>query len=386
MLDRWRAFRRQETGNVAIAFAISLLLLLGVAAVVIDLGHARVVKRELQKAAEAGALAGARALCLNAGGAVNNQASLTWSTGKTTAATAVQKNYADGVILSDFNITSTVTNPDGTATTVYNVEAGYWDSRWTMATAPADLNGYSNPGNYTLGTNGGPPNYTYEYPAVKVTIAKATGGTGTGAALATFFGSIFGVNTIAMKSSAVAVIRAPSKITPGGMFPFAIPKSFVDQHWADNPPTSFSVGSVQHDSSGGQWSTFKDGQVGAAIVSGFVTNGNDVPISINDNIYIDSGEAGSVYNTVVDQLAAYPNKVYMVAVVDTGQTNGVANPITTGANSKVYSFVPFQITACSGSGSNPYVTGHFVPGYISPEAAGGTGNITGDPLPPVLVQ
>ena len=58
MIGRWWAGRRNEAGNVAIPFAVSLILMLGLAAVVIDLGHARVVKRELQKAAEAGALTG----------------------------------------------------------------------------------------------------------------------------------------------------------------------------------------------------------------------------------------------------------------------------------------------------------------------------------------
>ena len=46
MIGRWRAGRRHEAGNVAIPFAASLILLLGLAAVVIDLGHARVAKRE----------------------------------------------------------------------------------------------------------------------------------------------------------------------------------------------------------------------------------------------------------------------------------------------------------------------------------------------------
>ena len=65
MIGRWRAGRRREAGNVAIPFAVSVILMLGLAAVVIDLSHARVVKRELQKAAEAGALTGTRALALD---------------------------------------------------------------------------------------------------------------------------------------------------------------------------------------------------------------------------------------------------------------------------------------------------------------------------------
>ncbi len=55
-----------QSGSVGLIFAMSLIVILGLAALVIDLGHAYVVKRELQNAAEAGALAGARALSLPA--------------------------------------------------------------------------------------------------------------------------------------------------------------------------------------------------------------------------------------------------------------------------------------------------------------------------------
>ena len=46
MIERWRTWRRNEARNVASPFAVSLIVVLGLAAVVIDLGQARVVKRE----------------------------------------------------------------------------------------------------------------------------------------------------------------------------------------------------------------------------------------------------------------------------------------------------------------------------------------------------
>ena len=46
MLGSWWAFGRPEAGNEAIPFAASLILLLGLAALVIGLGHAGVVTRE----------------------------------------------------------------------------------------------------------------------------------------------------------------------------------------------------------------------------------------------------------------------------------------------------------------------------------------------------
>ena len=74
-------------------------------------------------------------------------------------------------------------------------------------------------------------------------------------------------------------------------------------------------------------------------------NGNDVAIGVGDPIYIQSGEQGSVYNTVSDQLTAYPDRIYMVAVVD--------DNFPTGATTPVLAFVPFKVTGSSGSRQQP---------------------------------
>jgi hypothetical protein len=379
MIGRWRAGRRHEAGNVAIPFAVSLMLMLGLAALVIDLGHARVVKRELQKAAEAGALTGARALALDPAQPFPHLAlTLKWDNGATQATTAVQNNYVNGALLNSFSATSTVTNPDGTITTIHNVEAGYCDVRWTMASAPANLNGYLDPAGYRLGTNGGPPNTNYEIPAVKVTITQTQGSTGGTAPMTTFFASVLGVNSMNMQASAVAILPSPTKINPGGLFPFALPQSYVKTHWSDNPPTSFTVGSAQHNSSGGQWTTFENtGQVGASTVAGYIQNGNDVAISVGDPVYIQSGEDNAAYKTVSDQLQAHPNQIYMVAVV--------ADGFQAGASTTVLAFVPFKVTGAD-HGNNPYVSGQFVPGYMSPKGSGASGSYYGDPDRPQLVQ
>ena len=60
-----------ERGSVSVIVTISLLVLVGVAALVIDIGHLAVTKNELQNAADAGALAGARCLYIDDGTAIN---------------------------------------------------------------------------------------------------------------------------------------------------------------------------------------------------------------------------------------------------------------------------------------------------------------------------
>ena len=228
MIGRWWACRRNEAGNVAIPFAASLIVMLGLAAVVIDLGHAYVVKRELQNAAEAGALAGARALSLPATSTTTN-----WTNGTTTATSTVRLNFANGAQLSDY--------------AAANVQAGYWDTRWTTATAPANLNGSANPAAYV------PVDPTYEIPAVKVTIAKTAGGTGSSAPMTTFFASILGVNSMTMQASAVAMLPSPTGIGIGDAFPMAMPQSYVTTYWNQEPPVSFRITGSGGD---GNWTSF----------------------------------------------------------------------------------------------------------------------------------
>ncbi|MBU4448487.1 MAG: Tad domain-containing protein [Proteobacteria bacterium] len=59
---RWLARSRDESGSVAVITAICLVFLVGFVALVLDVGHLYAVRSELQNAADAAALAGARAL------------------------------------------------------------------------------------------------------------------------------------------------------------------------------------------------------------------------------------------------------------------------------------------------------------------------------------
>jgi Flp pilus assembly protein TadG len=344
-----------ESGAVGVIFAFCLLMMVGIAAVVIDLGHAYVVKREIQKAAEAGALTGARALALDPSQANGLAIALDWSYGRTKATSAVQQNYANGALLNNFNSDADLAK----------VQSGYWDLRWTKDTAPANLNGYLDPASYVADT-------AYEIPAVKVTIAQTQSGSGGTAPMNTYFASVLGVGSMTMQASAVAMLPSITQTLNTGCFPFAIPQSYAKAHWADNPPTSFTVGSVQHDTSGGQWTSLGSTDNSASYINSLIW-GTETPAYISDNgqIYIQDGEKSSLYNTVLSQYQAHPNKVYMVPVVQDG--------FSTGAWATVVGFVPYVITGCSGSGNQPYVQGHFVPGYVDPTGRGVSGNYTGDP-------
>jgi Flp pilus assembly protein TadG len=84
-------YLRDQSGSVAVIFALALTMLIGVAAIVVDLGHAYVVRREMQKAAEAGANAGVRALALP-----DNTSFPNWNNALNIAKAMVQGNNANG--------------------------------------------------------------------------------------------------------------------------------------------------------------------------------------------------------------------------------------------------------------------------------------------------
>jgi len=61
-MKRFLAIIKDRRGMIGVLTAVSLFMFVGLLAIVIDLGHLHAVRNELQRAAEAGALAGTRAL------------------------------------------------------------------------------------------------------------------------------------------------------------------------------------------------------------------------------------------------------------------------------------------------------------------------------------
>ena len=350
-MGRWRALAADQSGSIAIFSAIArLFFLLGFAALALDIGHLVSVKGELQKAADAGALAGARSLALPLGVTDWN-----WDNGKDMAVKTVQKNFADNRSLADF--------------TVANVQAGFWDLNWTRGNAPPNLLGYDNPAAFVPASS--------QVAAIKVTVQEIQGGSGSSAPVATNFASAMGITSMEAKASAVAMISPPTTIPYSDAWPFALPDTWVTQHWKDDPPLSFTVAANQHADSGGQWSSFKDQESGATYINGLLLGTNTTDsISVGDQIFMQTGERASIYNTARDNCVG---KIRYIAVVPEGFANGNFTPVV--------AYVPFEITEVIGSGNNPSVKGRFRPGWIDPNAkGGGGGKYFGDPLPPKLVN
>ncbi len=150
------------SGAIALVMGLALVAFLGMAALAVDYGHMCVVQGELQKAAEAGALAGANAL-----GSSGNP---NWSVAQSTATTLVQQNQAAGQTLTDAQ-----------------VQYGYWSSL-----------------THTLQGSGITPQST-DMPAIQVVVSKSSGQNG--GSLPLLFAPILGVNTVNLSGTAMAILK-----------------------------------------------------------------------------------------------------------------------------------------------------------------------------------
>ena len=165
-LKRLRDLGVDQSGAIAAYAAVALVVFLGFAALTLDIGRIAVVKSELQKAADAGALAGAKAL---GAGTIPS-----WSSGETAASSTVQLNSVAGELLTDCTVTY-----------------GYWSTL-----------------SHTLQDSTITPLAT-DLPAIRVVVSKIGGENG--GPLQLFFAPILGMDTSDLNGTAIAI-----KISTGG--------------------------------------------------------------------------------------------------------------------------------------------------------------------------
>jgi hypothetical protein len=165
MKTRWQSFISDQSGAMAVMAALLVVVLLSVSALAVDYGYMAWVRGELQKAADAGALAGARDL-----GSVANP---DWSGGQAAATAMVKQNKAAGKLLTDCQ-----------------VDYGYWSML-----------------SHTLQSYSITPQKT-DAAAIRVTILKSSGENDGPVQL--LFAPIFGVKTFDLSAHAVAKLNSSS--------------------------------------------------------------------------------------------------------------------------------------------------------------------------------
>ena len=96
MNQRCQTFISDQSGAMAVMAALLLTVLLSAAALAVDYGYMAWVQGDLQKASDAGALAGARVL--------GSDANPDWAAGQAAATSIVQQNKAEGKPLTDCQV------------------------------------------------------------------------------------------------------------------------------------------------------------------------------------------------------------------------------------------------------------------------------------------
>jgi Flp pilus assembly protein TadG len=341
-----------QRGAVALVVALMLPLLVGVAAFAVDLAHVHGVRAELQNAADAAALRGARELSQT--DPVTGQ--LRWSMAAQQAQAAIGLNRAEGRPLAD-----------GT------VQTGFWNLRGQ----PAGLQS-------TAITPS-----AWDVPAVAVSLSKQ--GALNGGPVQTFWAKLWGRSGIDQSVQAVAALVSPGQMQPGALFPLAISQCLYDNYWNSavyppqpkiNPATGqawqFQIGSGYQTGpcAAGDWTAFLEDANDRLTIKKYMDTGNTTTLEIGQSIWIEPGAMAKLYGDAHDCSAAGSRVCEHVLVPVVSQTtNHALSPITAFA----------CLHLLSGDQGGKYLSVQMSNRCSSPQG-GGAGPSYGVPMPPSLVQ
>lgn len=320
-----------QQGSTIIWFALFLPVLLGFTALAVDLARINLTRSELQNAADAAALAGARSL--TPPGSAASDKPYNWSGATAMALSVAQRNYANGSMIKSTQVTVEPT-------------PFYWH-------LPSG-----------------------DVPAIRVTVAIP--------GLKLFFAPILGIAESSVKASSTSVVTTPSGGL--GLFPFVIDKRMLDHYWntsAGSPvrirgeaPTiklGYKYELDDEEVLSGQWTTFQSSTKDPDVdfMRTLMQNGNTKKLSIGDKTYIQPGAKATLYREV-----PVGKDVAMFVVNDTDDNSF----------QRIVAIAAFHIDGYSQGGK--YITGHFIDVAIIPglDAGNGNGVDYGAYTPPLLVQ
>jgi hypothetical protein len=305
MLEKLRDFFKELGGAGTVVAGLCLMVILGVAALVVDIGHLATVKGELQRAADAGSMAGARALWPMALPLIANPPAgpdCYGAKGVALSTATSANNQVDGEILSAANLT---------------IEVGNYNYATKVFTPRSDC---------TLASN-----------AVKVTAQKDVN--------TIFFAGIW--NLTSMKPAATATgTMSFAKAVGKGTIPIAINKIKVvpgDEVYIDFSPDAVNSGG---------WFANPPDNIGAKTFKDYIMNANCPPLQIGDVISLQNGEDATCFDALKNEKLKHGEfwDIFL-PVVNTDQFNH-PEPIV--------AFVPFRITAVVDTGNAKGVTGKVI--------------------------
>jgi Flp pilus assembly protein TadG len=318
-----------QSGSVALITGIVIFVLLGCISLALDIGHMVMVRSQLQKAADAGALAGARGLWPMVLPAADPSATRTpnCAAGETAAKDTTHNNMVDGRNLAyDSEI---------------SVEVGQWD--------------------YDARTFN--PGCTTNTDAVRVNTRRN--------GIVMLFARIFGINAADLTGSAIAVM-GPAAAVGVGNLPIA-----VDSHYTA-PWTPIVLRMTPDNTDNAGWFIKYPDSANASTLKEYINNGTCPSLAIGDLINLQNGADASVLDALKHLLAQNPDGIdCLLPVVDTckfGQDEAIAD------------FASVRITKVVASGGDKRVEGVIIPlGVNSSALPGGKAN-KGGLAPPKLVS
>ncbi len=341
----------EPRGSITVLAALLMPVLLGIAALVVDLGFLFLTKYELQNAADAGALAGARKLhTVNSG--------IDWDGAEERAVFVSRLNG---------NIGRLITEPEA--------RAGYWDP---------DING-------SVGSREVLLDVDILAPGVTVVIRRAAGVNG--GPIRPYFAGLLGITAMDVVVSSTAVVSGPGRLGAGDMFPFVLGHCLYEHFWDTDPdnvgpkldpatsePYIFKLGPslpMAPCEETGVWTTYLEEINSLNEIRALVDTGNPVPLAIGDAIWIQPGARNTLYQSIRDCSAAGTGicEIATVAVVD-----DVAAKV----------LMPIEAFAClriltAHSGDQPFISAQMSTECMPP-GGGGIGTSYGAVSPPKLVQ
>jgi hypothetical protein len=280
---RSNKFRSNESGAVIVLVAILITVIVMFIAMAVDIGHLYVARNELQNAADAGALAGARALYLN-----NNATSVNPGANQAGYDGAVA-NISEGIPV-DLDWTAGSNGPD--------VERGHW--RFATGTftpnpslAPVDLWGVSTA---DLDAN---LNFIN---AVRVTARRQD------TPVSSFFARIFGIEDFLMSAQAVAYIGFAGTMMPGEVDqPIVICEDSILNNGSYGCNIGRMINSGQNIDSNetGGWTSFNQndpcsGGTNANEMGGLICSGSSPAIQLGEDIATNGGQIQSAFSDLYD--------------------------------------------------------------------------------------
>ena len=303
MLKRRLVGLKDESGVVTLVTALGMVALLGMAALALDIAHLLTVKNELQRVADAGAMAGARGLWPSTMPIVLNPPS--------------NPDCATGYIRGLNVATNDNNKVDGTR--LHWWEVSIHVGRWDYATMQFSEGCLSN-------TN-----------AVRVTARRNS--------VPMFFAGILGQGPKDLTATSTSVMDFAKGLGKGGL-PIAINKRYV------NPGQYLFINFTPDQYDNGGWFADPPDGANARTFRDYIDYGTCPPLHVGDTISLQNGQDTSALQDLHDKLLEHGGSWdTFLPVVNTDQFN---------QSQPIMGFVPFRITAVVTTGDGKGVGGNIL--------------------------